>query len=404
MENKKTFFDNKFIILIFIAVMILCSGHAFYTIFPLLKNVSAITTIICLIPITGVLRTRRIDSSVGAFLIFFGMTLVAIVLELGKNFSYYIVMLCMVFTAFAVAQLYDFQKMVRVYLNIMVVVTIVGVVGHFLINNTSLLNSLPIYSSMNDFDYRVGIIFNSMTLHPDRNCGMFWEPGLFATYIAIAMVFEILFPPKGRPSWWHLIVFVIGMLTTTSSAGYVLMVLCAILLLTCRQRKKSDTNAFWSVVKFVLFVTAILVLMNYEVILESTGLAKNEYVQKLFPENIIESSRAQALSHNFKTFFKSPLFGVGITQAYGALESVADTSTSTFALSVFGIPGAAYTFYWLYAIFKDKTTNLYSKVVFAAIILSILNKEPHLSLLFTWCLLFWLLRRVGDQKKEEADV
>ena len=42
------------------------------------------------------------------------------------------------------------------------------------------------------------VVFNYIKKIPERNCGMFWEPGLFATHLAIATVFELMTKEKAK--------------------------------------------------------------------------------------------------------------------------------------------------------------------------------------------------------------
>ena len=104
-----------------------------------------------------------------------------------------------------------------------------------------------------------------------------------------------------------------------------------------------------------------------------------------------DSSRIRALSHNFEVFALDPIFGVGITRANELMVDVADTSTSTYLLSVFGLFGALYTAAWGLGVFFIKRLNGLSKVVLLVIILVILNKEPHHMMMATWIILFYLV-------------
>ena len=82
------------------------------------------------------------------------------------------------------------------------------------------------------------------------------------------------------------------------------------------------------------------------------------------------------------------------------MVDVANTSTSTFLLSVFGLPALSYTVMWIYAALKLPRVNLFSKIVVLVIVLVVINKEPHDQIMFTWCLLFCLLKQISTHTFE----
>lgn len=72
-------------------------------------------------------------------------------------------------------------------------ITAISLVGYYLVNYTTLLSGLPRMINSNESEYTVGYIFNYITRMPERNCGVFWEPGVFASFLCTAMLYEILF-------------------------------------------------------------------------------------------------------------------------------------------------------------------------------------------------------------------
>ena len=393
--TKKSY-HNKFIIITLTLIIIVSSGHVFQTIFPQMQYLSVLSSLILIIPVLNSISKKKVDICLASFLIFCMMFLVTCVSNFDPNRMYYILNICILITAYGMSYIYSFDGMVNYYIKIMSFVTIIGLIGYFLINNTVILNVLPRITSTNNFEYYVGGIFNSIVMYPTRNCGMFWEPGLFATYLTIALVFEIIYREE-KTSVFRVVIFCVGILTAHSSAGYVLLILVVMLMVT--KNSKAEKKGIMYIVNLVFFILMLVCLMNYESIILHTPLADSEYIQKLMPENFMDSTRVLALNHNLKIFFQNPIFGVGITSFYSQSRYVSDTSTSTFFLSVYGIIGIIYTVLWIYAICSDKKLNIYSKMIVIAIIFSILNKEPHSGILFTWCLLFWLLQRHVEYKK-----
>lgn len=253
------------------------------------------------------LGNRPINIYSGSLIIIVMMTVVTFVANMGSNLRYYFLFLCIVLTAFGITLAYSFEKMVNWYLKIMTFISVVGILGYYLVNNTNLLSFLPRMTNLNGVEYMVGVLFNSITIIPERNCGMFWEPGLFATYLVIALVFEIIYKNK-KTSLCRIVIFSIGIFTANSSAGYVLLVLTYVLLLTRNKSKNNTKSIFMKVMQFSLFLLFIFLLINYEMIIYSTSLAENEYIQKLLLKNMKESTRVLAVQHNLEIFWRESFF------------------------------------------------------------------------------------------------
>ena len=52
-------------------------------------------------------------------------------------------------------------------------------------------------------------------------------------------------------------------------------------------------------------------------------------------------------------------------------------------LSIFGILGSLYTLFIVYGIFSQKQMNVFVKLLFFFVLVAIVNKEPHINIMFT---------------------
>ena len=392
---NNSIYRSKLISFLFIVIVILLSGHALQTIIPKIQYLVFGGVILLIIPTLMNKYIKKLSLySLPPFL-FTLMILLTFVTQFGSGFGYYLTFECIIIFAFGITVVYSFDRFINCFLNIMTVTTFIAIIGYFLVNRTDLLDGLPKMSNINNIEYGIGIIYNYITAIPLRNCGMFWEPGMFATFLTFAIVSELMFR-HGKASFLRLALFSIGIFTANSSAGFVLWLLCIILALVKNKNSDKRQNVRKTVFSFVLFVMCLVLLLNIDTIIRQTPLIHNEYIVKLLADNISESSRRIAFSHNLRIFISAPLFGAGITDVSAQMERVADTSTSTYLMSVFGILGLQYTFYWIYGLFKLKNVNLFSKITLVIIFLSIVNKEPHVSILFTWCMLFYILKMAAE--------
>ena len=387
---------SKLVAIAIIILVALYSGHALQTILTSPEQPLLVATVICV----GVLLTRpnifRIDAPKGTLYIFVLMILFTFLTVLGGNLWFYIMLLCTIVIAYTVTECFSFESAVDCYLKVMTAVSVVSLVGYVLLNFTGLLNSLPIMENRNDVQYGVGVIFNYIVDTPDRNCGMFWEPGLFATHLSIATVFEMLRPR--RTNIWRIILFSASLFTANSSAGFVLWFLCMLLFVV--KNRKQKTGVLLGAVYCVLIGAALVFVMNFDKVLSMTSLGGNEYLSKLSTDSLMDSSRLNAITHNLSIFASSPVFGAGILSVTENMAYVADTSTSTYLLSIFGIPAIAYTFYWIKGAFNLKDVNFFVKLLVAIIALIIVNKEPHHLNLFSWCILFYLQKTSSSFVKQ----
>lgn len=389
--------SNRLVIAYLVLTIALCSGHLFQTIYAqvwwLLVPIVGLTILWSLQTIKEKRKIGRVQMVVILFLIMIVLTWVQ---SLGRGTSSYISMMLYILAGYGVSRMYSFMKIANCYVRCMTVVTVIAILGYFLVQNTSVFNYFPSMINVNGIEYCVAGVFNYVPEDSVRNCGMFWEPGLFATHLVLAMIFEIMLSRKVNII--RLIIFSIGIFTANSSAGFLLWFLC-IMLIFCKNIK--NRNSVLSALSFILLCFGIIIIVHYEQILLQTGLVENEFIYKLLIQNIEDSSRIKAVGHNLNSFLSAPIFGVGFSEASKNMLYVADTSTSTYMMSVFGISGVLYTICWIIGVVKLPRINVLEKILLILILLIIINKEPHIKLLFSWCLLFLLIRGISPLSNNE---
>ena len=400
--NIKKLSKNKIVAVVLFLITVFLSGHAFQTTLPILRNTIYLPAAIGLLFIVFDNSCTDLRQTQNAMLwVFILMVVSTAITDMVNNLMFYIQFLTMIITAYCIASIYSFKTISKCYLNVMTVVSIVALIGYILVNNTSVLDFLPTMKNNNDYEYKVGIIFNYIIGYEDRNCGMFWEPGLFATHLAIATVLELTI--KEKASLLKLILFTACFFTANSAAGFVLWFLCVALLLVRKKGENRNYNFFKSVFSIVIILTVIAVFSNFDTILANTGLGENPYFQKLSTENIMDSSRSNAITHNMELFAKYPILGAGYTTVQENMAYFADNSTSTYLMSIFGILGVSYTAFMIYGVMHIKKINLFSRFIILLILIMIVNKEPHYMILITWIILFYLVKGFeNDNPKETA--
>lgn len=389
MSMKLKLRDNKIVILLIGIYIVLTSGHMLQSVYGVtLQWFTMVLAAVMLLPFVLDFRSRGLKADAWAMLLLLLTTALGMLAHF-EGIKYYLVLLSNALVAYYIARVFPFEKFVKYYLNVLTVATVIAILGYYLLNYTALLNGLPRMVNVNDVQYGVGYIYNYIVDITERNCGMFWEPGLFATALVIAMVFELLYK-QGKTSMWRMALFVWGIITANSSAGFFLTFLC-LMLWVVKGREGRHNNVLFTILYAIVFVMGVVVILNLDSIIMSTPLRNNEYFVKLLSDNIQQSSRSEAFVHNLKVFGGAPILGVGPEQAAQLATRVSDTSTSTNLLAIFGILGASYTLFWIWGVAHQKHINVFSKLILIAIFLSIVNKEPHQFMQLSWCVMFYFL-------------
>lgn len=331
------------------------------------------------------------------FLLYFSFMIMITAVSTAFS-TFYLRLFATVYIAYEISERIDCEKFIAFYGRLMSYITVVALAGYFLVNGLGLVSEFPRFVNFNGEAYRGIIFFNFIERLPERNCALFWEPGLFATALTFALIFELIYQEK--KSFFRIILFLIGILTANSTAGYVMLLLLFVLFSTKFQPKQKSVRILLSVVQILIVIAAIVVFLNLDKILIASGLYKNTMFAKLISNTFLESQRGQAIQDSFASFMQSPLFGSGAEQIIQGMNYVADTATSVYALSIFGFLGVGYSVFYFTGVLKQKNLSLIVRIVFLVILLGILNKEPHLDLLFTWILGFFLLKKAQvDDKK-----
>lgn len=137
-----------------------------------------------------------------------------------------------------------------------------------------------------------------------RNCGPFWEPGAFQGFINLAIIIELLVN-KDRDKRWYIrmLVFVISVITTYSTGGYIVLTLNVIFFLFSNYKLKRSSKiilavAFLLVALYVFFKTDFLYdkLSNDQSRLgvSSEDLFSGNLLHILFGYGLAEESIAQS--------------------------------------------------------------------------------------------------------------
>lgn len=212
--------SKKNIIPIIVTIcLILNSGYALCNIKGYGIYINIVLAIMCILFIIQYYKKYKIDKFMLLFLALIFMVINTYIISGFTNTYTYLYYITSIIIGFGISIKYNFKDVVNVFLNLMTVISIISLIGYILLNYTNTLKFLPIMSNINDISYGVGYIFNYITIIPERNCGIFWEPGLFASFLIASIILEVCFKEK-KISLFRMILFIICIVTTKSAAGY----------------------------------------------------------------------------------------------------------------------------------------------------------------------------------------
>ena len=367
-------------------IFYILSGSPYMTVYSNIRNIIYIGILLLVLSLN--LRIRN-KTEIENETILISLCLICIIIGLIHNEAIMLyISLCATFVfSYLFSKACSMKYFVKIFQEIFIRISIVDLLFYFVLQYIGQFSAFPEIVNSNGVVYKIGFIFNYMKNVPIRNCGVFWEPGLYATAIIISLLFEYIFVE--RMSYFRIIVLHICMFTTFSSAGIVLLLICDLLLLKEILYKFMEKRIA-IVVLSVFLVALVILLLNSDSVLIALGLNNHEFYYKLMSSNTKNSSRVLAISHNMELFRTNPLLGAGIVKSYANTHLVEDTSTTTFMMSELGIIGVIPTIGIIYSVFKQHISYI-EKIIIVVMLLIIINKEPHMNLVLIWTLMFYMI-------------
>lgn len=273
--------------------------------------------------------------SIGIFVLI--LTFVSV---LKIDFQLYIVSIFFyIFTAFLFIHIFKFDDFYTKYSNVITFLALYSIVTCYIIrplmfyvaNNTDLISTIS--NSVGLKFYDLGLSFMVSKTYYFRNFGIFREPGIYQFFLLIALFYELLYRNK-KYRYVNSIVIIIGILTTFSPPGILVMVLIVLLhfykLYTNNQLTKKHI-LFTVLVGFVIIsVFCVLFFTNssfYDLITQS--------VKKIFTVNDSSSTRINSIVRNIQLFLASPIIGNDFAVTQNGAFFNTNTTFSIFA--VFGV-------------------------------------------------------------------
>ncbi len=241
---------------------------------------------------------------------------------------------------FYVAQ-YQFNDIKESFIRVMKLITIVSLVFFTLyLIIPSLDNMFVVQNRGGSMLYSCLGIFVKM-VGKTRNCGLFWEPGAFQAFVNIALIFEI---SKDDCNIKNILWFAIGVATTFSTTGYMVLALLIIFYLF-KHTDMTQKGLGQALVILLIVIFCAFVFQDYIFgVSQNTVFGKLytffEYEEYNFTRKSSATTRYFSIIKPLELFIQHPLLGVGNAEAKAQTDYfLGGNLTCTFVnwLAMYGI-------------------------------------------------------------------
>ena len=372
-------YTSLFILLFFDSAF--CPANNFPGTLKLVINISAVI---------GLAVTTTIVLKIKKRLLFLLLLYVFTMLLSGllfSNLKQTLILIICITMGFTVANFVRYSRFKRIYRNFMLFLAIFSLVTFavsFLF--PSLISALPI--AKNDtLTYRNAIFSviatNDLSI---RNYGFFWEPGAFAIFLNIALLFEMTDKSQNIV---RLLIFAVAIVTTLSTLGIIcLAILIAVYVFNNSYNVQNYKRNRTILISISLIAVAFVLLRENNFIYNVFGKLKPSESGKI---NFSTQSRINAVIYPFKDFLSSPIIGVGYNQYMKtSTEYCNDMATCTFInwISIYGIFGLP-LIYGCIKFFLRHGRTVISKVGLLMFSLLLFSTENFLLIGFVYIFVFY---------------
>lgn len=330
------------------------------------------------------------------FLIFLSFViLLSFLFNNSKNLNLfsYLDLMALLWSSVLLIKAVDFKRFCNIYIKAVSTICVIALVFYFVVffvdipfaKNLYFHDSYIIedYSGL-FFDYSTNIV-SFAPASKMRMMGMFWEPGVFASHILIALVID--FMTNKKISLFRLLICLSCLLLTFSTAAYIIMPIVALVFISERTKRKNNRTIILSLSIIALFLAIVAAFVIFK--------------NKLLVANSSLLTRLLSPKYVFLTFLKKPFFGHGPVSAnYYYYELVARdsqditamTSMPGYLCSSIGIFAIAFVIVPIIGIFKEKELSLFTRVLLVVFVVLMTNKENQSSIysIFIFYLYFGL--------------
>lgn len=292
------------------------------------------------------------------------------------NFSFFLM-------SFFISRKVNYHLFTRLYINVVFAIAIISLICFWQKDILLILPSIELDNGV----YKFYFIYNQLQSVVTRNCGIFWEPGMYQGFLAMAVLFIQDKEKLNKADVVKLIVLYTTIITTYSTTGYgVMILLIAMHIIRKVERKQLKFLLFI----FGIFIALLIIFFGQYIVLNLIDFFPDIVTEKIINRETSFLTRQNSIIYDLIVSYNNPL-GVGVTHLDEFLREIgrargllldANTNTIGKAFVYFGVlGGVAYTYIWISGIFR-RNNGIISNIILLIIVMLIINTEPHLYTLF----------------------
>jgi len=306
----------------------------------------------------------------------------------------YIIQLIVFCSGFLIAKKIKFSVFVNIYSKSLYLLSITSLVlfTAFIIF-PFLLDFFPMITNSEESSY-INVFVYVHFINMFRNTGIFREPGMHMIYLNIAILFQYFFYKTVKKK--YLIVFIVTLVTTLSTGGFIVFALLAFTYLI--KQKKTKTAIQFVTGSSILYLFIIYNFDLFEVTFSKFNSDSSEYGSSV--------ARLSSVTVPTRIFVEDPFFGVGLTSYKGYYEFYsreilgfamkADGHSTNTLFNSLGTYGFFFFMLLLIPVYKFSaslaSSVLVKILIFVSFVMMLGNEDMRYSLLFA-VLIFYGFRK-----------
>lgn len=207
-------------------------------------------------------------------------------------------------------KLLGMERIIQSYVNCMFAIATVSFVLYLVcLIDFSLVTWLPklISTTRREGYFAVfSIVSNFRSVGSQRSQGIFWEPGAYQFFLCLAYIVEFK-TNRRKPA---LLLFLISIVTTFSTTGFIVLVLLLVYTVSYRKEKGVFIRG--------LLITGVMIVLLTNILSQLTGYWKFAIVDKISlilnfkpGDDNASSVRVNSVINSLRMFLDSPVLGIG---------------------------------------------------------------------------------------------
>lgn len=346
----------------------------------------------------SILILKRTDETF-VFVFLMALTINILLTSSVRTFAlYYGFEFGLIFCACVVAQKLSYDKFCAIVRNGIFFIALLSLIFY---SFPQFVEQNAIISFGTTWKFKSLILYNLNTIVPQRNCGAFWEPGMYQAYLVFALYLYSQTKMK-KTDIIKVIVIIAALVTTFSTTGY----FGAVIVGALWTLKGNKGNKKRYILAMAMIALGAIVTMNIDSIMRGIDKYTSYSIYNKFINNDESvSTRLYSGIIDLSIAVKNP-FGVDRRNVKSLLEAAslsrgvyvnASTNTLTSFLLYFGwVPGIWYIALWIRGCLRQQQEVL-NKILVVIMMGAILMTELHIDLLFFYIVLFyWNKEKIGE--------